>query len=501
MLVSPGAVRLARRRLPRTLGRHWLFVALFAAAVGLRAVVTVAYWPGLELFDDSYLYLANSQPLRPAIWHPAGYSIFLRALSPVGHLGVVPVVQHLLGLGLAVLAYVFLLRLGVRRPLAALGALPLLLDGYQLDIEQFVLAETLVDALLLGGLTVLLWRPRTTTWRAAAAALLLAAATLTRTAALPVLLVVGLYLLLKGRWRPLLAYTAVAVAALVGYGGWYAAANGYFGYSDYSGYFLYGRVAPLATCDYPLPGREASLCPKRPVSQRSQSQEYYDYEPGSPLYQPGLGTHQQRNSLAKRFAEQVILHQPLAYAAAAAGDTWHYFTAGRWMDADRISIERSRFPSPDIGREHDRLHVAFANAGFGGRPVTADVQPSLMDPLRRYQSIFYTQGPMLLAALLGAAAAGARLCRRNPSRGRERWCALVLAASGLVLAVGPSLTAGFSYRYEIPLLALLPLAGVIAADLGVDALLRRRRQSSALALELARPDGRSPRPVGTNGPP
>lgn len=51
--------------------------------------------------------------------------------------------------------------------------------------------------------------------------------------------------------------------------------------------------------------------------------------------------------------------------------------------------------------------------------------------------------------------------------------------SALALVVAPSVTAGFSYRYGLPLLVLLPPAGVLAADLACDALggvqARRRR--------------------------
>ncbi|MGH9103362.1 MAG: hypothetical protein ACRDYD_10355, partial [Acidimicrobiales bacterium] len=355
-------------------------------------VATIAYWPGLELFDDSYDYLAHARSLVPGGWHPAGYSLFLRALAPVGDLGVVPIVQHVIGLGLAVVAYALLLRLGVRRPVAVLGVLPLLLDGYQLAIEQFVLAETLTDALLLAGLALMLWKPGGSAVRAGAVGLCLAAATVTRTAALPVLVVAGLYLLLRRHWRSLAAYVGVAVAALSGYGGWYAATNGSFGFSDYSGYFLYGQVAPLATCDYPLPGQERRLCPAKPVFQRSQSHELYVYGRSSPINQPDLGTHLQRNQLARSFAEQVILHQPGAYAAAAVADTWHYFAPGRWMTAEQVSMQRSRFPGPDPGAEPG-LNVLFANMGFHGHRITPQQRPGLMAPLRAYQSIFYTQGP------------------------------------------------------------------------------------------------------------
>ncbi|MGH9103435.1 MAG: hypothetical protein ACRDYD_10730, partial [Acidimicrobiales bacterium] len=91
---------------------------------------------------------------------------------------------------------------------------------------------------------------------------------------------------------------------------------------------------------------------------------------------------------------------------------------------------------------------------------------------------FYTQGPVLLAALIGAAALCVAALR--PGRWRHRrkgWAAAVLAVSGLALAVGPSLTVGFSYRYQIPLLMLLPPAGAIALDVALVALSARLRRA------------------------
>ncbi|MGH9073077.1 MAG: hypothetical protein ACRDZQ_03005, partial [Acidimicrobiales bacterium] len=389
--------------------RHRLLVLALAAGSILRVLVTIAYWPALELAGDSYSYLRDAHRAVPGIWHPIGYPLLLIALSPTGSIGVVTVVQHLLGLGLAVGLYALLLRLGVRRPLAVVGTLPVLLGGYQLDVEQFVLAETLVDALLVAGLAVLLWRRRISPLGAGVAGFLLAAATLSRTAALPVLAVAGVYLVLRRWWRPLLAGGAVALLTLLTYGGWYAGVHGHFGYSDDSGYLLYGRVATFATCDYPLPQSESKLCPLLPVGQRPDNLELYVWQAGSPLRQPGLGSHLQRDRLARRFAVQVILHQPLAYAAAVGADTWHYFAPGRWMTADRVDLRRWRFPGPGLDPNADRLHVAFANAGFGLAPIRASVSPALMGPLRLYQSIVYTRGWLLLAALLGAAAAGAVL--------------------------------------------------------------------------------------------
>jgi hypothetical protein len=443
-----------------------------AAAVALRVVVSVAYWPGIELFGDSYDYLRLARQIVPGTWHPSGYPLFLAPLSLTGQLGTVVVVQHLMGIASGVLVYALALRLGAQRWLAALAALPVLLDGYQLDLEQMILPETLTTLLLLAGVSVALWRERVGAFRGAAAALLLVAATLARPQVVPVLAAVGLYLLVRaGRWRGFLAYCVVGVLLLAGYGGWYAATYGYFGYSNYTGFWLYGRVAPFATCRYPLPFREAVLCPLRPVGRRSNNSEYFADEPSSPIHSiRWLG--RQANALGERFAIAAIEHQPLDYAKAVLADTWHYFAPGRWMSSDGIDMQRWRFPPPRRNPQRDNYHVRVAIEGWDG-PIRAAPDASLTAPLRTYQRYVFTPGPLLLALLAAALAAGLGLVR-GAARGRHaRRACLVLAASAVAVVLVPSLTVGFSYRYGLPLLVLLPPAAAAAADPGLSALARR----------------------------
>lgn len=493
----------AADRIGSLLRRHWLFAAFVVVAVGLRIVVLIAYWPGLELFTDSYDYLALAHSVVPGTWHPVGYPLFLVPLSLTGQLGVVVVLQHLMGIAMGFLVYGLVLRLGARRSLAALAALPVLLDGYELSLEQFILTETLTSLLLLVGLVVLFWRERVSARRGAAVGLLLAAATLTRTSILPVMIVVGLYLLVRHRRYALLTYCAVVAVVLGSYGGWYAADHGYFGFDDWTGIYLYGRVAPFATCDYALPPNEARLCPAQPVSQRTKNGEFYSDDQGSPLWAArGLGSRHQRNQLAERFAITVIEHQPLDYLGVVLADTWHYFTPGRWMDTDRIDMQRWRFPPPHIHPKRDAYHVYFANQGFARRRITPSPDPALMGPLRTYQSIFYTPGPVFLACLIGALAVAVGLGRRRSDRRRARWACLVLAASAVVLLLSPSLIWGFSYRYELPLLVVCPPAGALAADLALDAVARRRagaggRREGRLHRSTAAPTPPSDRTAAT----
>jgi hypothetical protein len=118
--------------------------------------------------------------------------------------------------------------------------------------------------------------------------------------------------------------------------------------------------------------------------------------------------------------------------------------------------------------------VRVAREGWGGR-IRAAPDASLTAPLRSYQRYVYTPGPLLLAFLAAALAAGLGLVR-GAVRGRHaRWACMLLAVSALAVVLVPSLTVGFSYRYGLPLLVLLPPAAAAAADLGLDALARRVR--------------------------
>ena len=469
--LTPGLDE-ALRGAGRNISRHWVFAAFVF-------VGSIAYWPAIELYADSYDYLRLAHSVDPGTWHPSGYPLFLMLLSFTHQLGAVVVAQHLMGIATGALVYLLALRLGVRRWLAALAALPALLDGYQLALEQFILPETLTDLLLLGGMAILLWREKVGVWRGGVVALLLVAATLTRAEILPVLVVVALYMLVRGgRWRGLLIYCAVGVVLMVGYGGWYAAVTGSFGYSNYTGLWVYSRVAPFATCSYPMPAAQRQLCPRWPVGVRSDNSEYFADEASSPINALPLGKRGHRSALGESFALTVIEHQPLAYAKAVLSDTWHYFAPGRWMTSDVIDMQRWRFPPPHRDPQRGNYHVRVARRGFDGS-ITASPDAALTAFLRAYQWYVYTPGPLLLACLVGALLGGLGLLRRRSGRRHARWAALVLAASSLALVLLPSLTVGFSYRYGLPLLVLLLPAGAACADIGLDSLANWQSERAA----------------------
>ncbi len=150
--VRPGPT--ARRHAVMAVARrHWLAIALLAAGIVLRVLVLLAYRPAL-FFVDSVRYLYNADGMDPV-----GYKGPLRAILFVANFDTVAAVQHLLGLGVAVVIYLLLLRRGVSRWLAALAIAPVLLDGYQLQIEQTIMPDIWFEALIVAGLAILLWHP------------------------------------------------------------------------------------------------------------------------------------------------------------------------------------------------------------------------------------------------------------------------------------------------------------------------------------------------------
>jgi len=91
---------------------HPVFTGLLVAGLVLRVVTFFAYRPALIYFDSTR-YLDRVHDLEPGALRPIGYPAFLKLLPTDWELAVVPAVQHLFGLAIAVLLYALLVRLGV----------------------------------------------------------------------------------------------------------------------------------------------------------------------------------------------------------------------------------------------------------------------------------------------------------------------------------------------------------------------------------------------------
>lgn len=447
---------MALTRARRLLADHRLFTALLLAGALLRAVTLIAYRPAL-LYQDSLYYLNNAAHLVPMDRKPAGYPLFLQLL-PIGHsLMWVPLVQHLLALGIAVLLYATLLRVGLPRWAAALAAVPFVLDAYQLLIEQFVLSETLFEVFLAGAVVALLWRAPLRAGDAALAGVLLAFGGITRVIAVVLIApaVLGVLALEGRRLLAVAALLAGFVVPVAGYAVWYHHQQGSYGIADAGGRFLYGRVAPFAKCDG-IPAAERVLCPGR---HPGWGPHEFAWRKSSPFYAVPAA---KRDKLASAFAKRVIRRQPLDYAWAVTKDVAQGFGVKRILHGSRATFLSLWAFQPSYPKPQRFGPAIRAHGGSGGTSV-----PALASFLRAYQVVFATPGPLLF---LGVLAALGSLVASLRGRSRPAGAAVLLGGLGFALALGPAMTHTLSPRYMLPTLVVLP--GALAA--GAVALSRSR---------------------------
>jgi hypothetical protein len=429
---------------------------LIAAGAALRVVTFLAYQPAL-LYQDSQGYLDNAAQLVPFSRWPIVYPVFLRVLPLSNGLEVVPLVQHLLALVLAAGLYVLLLRLGLRPWLAALATAPLLLDAFQLLIEQFLMTETLFALLIVGACALLLWTRPIPLSFVMLAGLVLALAALTRVVAVLVIVPAVATVLVAGarpsRWVAVAALIAAFAVPLGGYAVWFHAQHGEYSLVGPTGRFLYARVAAFVDCSaVAVPPAERPLCPDQPVGERPASQDFA-WSASSPIHRVPA---RERESLTADFAKRAIRGQPLAYARTALADVVHGFAVKRTVPRRRVPFEDVWTFRPTYPRRDQADPVIREYGGTGG-----SVQPQLVEFLRGYQRIAFTPGPLLAAGLLLglAAAAGVGRARRSALRP----AALLFASLGLVLYLGPALTQQLMPRYTLPALVLLVPALAVAA--------------------------------------
>ena len=249
---------------------HVPFAVVLIVGAVLRWITWRAYRPAL-LFPDSHSYLQYARHLRVGFWQPSGYPIFLWPLVRLEHPTVIPLVQHLLGLAIAVLIYLVLRRRGVPSWGAALAAAPILLDPLQLIVEQYVLSDVLFEFLVCAAIVLLVWHRRPGWLALGGAGLLLGAASVTRSA--------GIFLVAVAVVGALTARVGWRVVALVGtfclslgaYVVVHHATVGTYAVTDTGSRFLYARLAhSVVDCPHlRLPDYERALCPAEPLGQRA----------------------------------------------------------------------------------------------------------------------------------------------------------------------------------------------------------------------------------------
>src|SRR5580700_8113907 len=150
--------RLVLTRLRRLAGEHKLFTGALALGALLRLVASIGYPGALWFAGDSYVYVGAALRPRPDLSKATGYSFFLRALLPFHSFTLVAGLQHLMGLGIAVMIYLLARRAGVPKRWATVATLPVLLDGFEIEDEHMIMAEALFTFLVMLALLAILWR-------------------------------------------------------------------------------------------------------------------------------------------------------------------------------------------------------------------------------------------------------------------------------------------------------------------------------------------------------
>ena len=459
---------------------HRLFASALAAGLVLRVIVAVAYPPALEFTGDSPSYLAASRtPFDVGIWHPFGYPVFLWVVSATHSLAMVTLLQHAMGLTAAVLVYRLVRSFDVGPVGATVAASPLLFDAYQLDLEQFVLSDTLFTLLTVLALTLAVRLLRGRSFMTATAlGAVLAASALTRTVGIALAATAMVVLLIaRAGWSRVAAAAAAFVVPVGGYAIAFHASYGVFGLQGYSGRYVYGLVAPFANCNpAKLPVDIRGLCPGLPKYARPGLNQYvwnnYDlaHVPGDPI---------RRSTLASDFARPIFTHQLGDVTSATAGNLLHYFAPGRETGPRDWFAGSWQFPLDD---RSPAWNIYPAKYGFHSDDfVKGDIVDGLAHALRDYQRIVFVPGPALALALIAAAVG---CCRRRLPDAMRATIALASVA-GLSLLVLPSVSAGFDWRYALPAQALLAPAGVLgfsALRMPVRGVLRRWTPAVAAAV-------------------
>jgi hypothetical protein len=465
-------MRWADKHAGRLIRSHGPLAIVLIAATGLRVVALLGY-PAVIWFGDSGTYLGAALHLVPSLIRPSGYSVFLRSLEPLHSLFVVAAVQHLLGVLTGVMIYALVWRAArARWPDAkllpgALGALvtaPVLLDAYQIQLEQLLMADELFTFLTVAAVTVAMWRPRPGRRAASVAGLLMAFAALTRSIGLPLLIVLAVCLLvrllrgggLQVAWRPVAVSILSFAIPMVGYMFWFQAAHQTFSLTRTDQIWLYGRTVDFADCTVMKPPADVAVLCRDGLPGGSDTAKAWDalWGPSSAFrtIPEGVGGVK-ANELAGKFAWLAIEKQPGAYLRVIAQDTFRAFEWDRAPYPNRATTEGYRFPSRAVP-------LPVGDARFGRRYGGASATPRVVEPwagwMRGYQRWFFLRGTMLGVVLLIGLAGMVGQWRHWGGQALLPWLMSV------ALLVVPAATADFDYRYVLPAVPFATLAAGLA---------------------------------------
>jgi hypothetical protein len=461
------------RRIPTAL------ILLVVIAVGLRWALWRTYQPAVMNPDTvTYVGMAAAFGLFTDPVRTAGYSMFLQPLHFVSSdVEFTLAIQHLLGIGSGLLLYATVRRIGAPQWVAITAAASILLPIDQIVLEHSVMSETLFTLLLIGMLyaCVRALDPPTPIKGAVtsrvlwilAAGVLLGFSVWVRAVSAPLIPFLGLWFVfcVSGRWLDRIGRAALAAggaaAIVILYFSLNAAATGYFGLVQGSGWMFYGRTAPFADCDrFDPPDGTARLCEETPPEERPEDPYGYRYvwSSESPAHQ-AFGLPPARNDEVSAFAWAALTHQPVDYLKAVSSDVLRYFGFG--LSSEHFDVTRIRLESAEEGV------TGAINSYYADEQVGIGDGLGTLEELQRILRVH----PHLLFAgvILGLLGLGL-------GRGPVRAALALLIGVGLLLVIIPSVTAVYTFRYALPANGPLLAAGAIGLSLVAGNLVVRRRR-------------------------
>ena len=466
------------RPLGKLIARDPLFARALAAGVGLRLLAMAGYPGALWFSGDSYLYVGAALRPRPDLSKTTGYSLFLRALLPVHSFTLVAGLQHLMGLGIAVMIYLLARRAGVPEKWATVATLPVLLDGFQIEDEHMIMAETLFTFLVMLALLAILWQYRVPWPITLIAGLLVGYAVDVRNAGLPLLVLFPAFLVYRvirqgwTNWRGWLGVLTLAVgcaAPVMAYAAWFHSWNGQYALTRSEGFYLWGRVSSFAECSViKPPANELAICPSGSPASRTPPGDYVWHAPQIHDI-PGGPVSVANDRLLRDFAIRAVEAQPFGYAGAVLKGL---ALAVEWPRQDypgRGTVSYYNFrlqPQTIPDRSWIPGGTAYQDAVRYGHASPSTVVEPFAALIAVYQHLVYTYGPLFgifLLTGLGGVVRVEGLRQRRPRLAWSRRAGSMLPwVTGVVLLVSPIAVADFDYRYLLPVLPFACLAAGLA---------------------------------------
>jgi hypothetical protein len=481
--VQPGREQLSARA-ARFARRHACFAVLLLAATAVRAIVMLGY-PGPLLYPDSAPYVWTAVHLSPDQLNPSGYPMMLWLVSHVhgvldiNALTLVVIIQHAMGLCVGLLGYALLRRKGLPGWAATLAMVPVLLSAYAMQIEHFVLSDTLFGFLVMVAVVVMMWWPEPPLWAYAVAGVLLAVAAVVRAQGVAVLIIFLAFLLIRfTRWRTLASLAVFCVAFALPtaeYAAWFDSWHGTYAITTSNGEFLYAEVTTFANCAiiHP-PANERKMCLNVPVADRNTYAAYYLWTwKANPLRNvQGGNAANAANSAGLDFGLRAIRAQPLAYLRAVGQNFEESFLlhGGYHFELGMFVGHPHAYTVAWAGAQSEMDYMFPARAplwplkydlgffdSYDGSPPNESIVHPYSGWIQTYQRYVVLSGPLLgVIALIGLV--GVVLgWRRRGGDALLPW----LVGIGLLLAPAAIL---FDVRFIICAVAPLCVAAAIGAQ-------------------------------------